>query len=444
MMYRSVLLTVALGIAVCGVCLFCCGFLLQRQAIEEHSKCADIAVFYRSTSKSTAALPSSRCWYPAKFKKAVILLIDALKLEFAQYGPPWDENEHYRNKMPVFSELSASTGAERSVLLKFVADAPTTTVQRLKALMTGGLPTFIDAGTNFYQTEVREDNLINQMFKMGKKVVFMGDDAWVNLFPGKFARAYAYPSFVVKVTYWQFYALAISAVNFELLPNTAMLVSIALALLGWAMPRSPMGNVSLLPASALLFLLTLAGESYVVPLCLMVAALWGLSHLWSSLPPTDMWGPLLCWLLVGQLGFFSTGHQTSFSTIHWKAAFVGAPIDQPPMTLGAVKVLLNTFAGPLVAGASLPLMQGSFRTQGMSSPRKEIMPFVAYCTLLLLQVCSTMASCLLLRRHLMVWAIFAPRLVFQVLSAFFSIVAVFIGWMSSRRIVSRAEVFHID
>lgn len=197
-MYRYALLAVALGIAICGVCLFCCGFLLQRQAIEEHSECSDTAVFYRSTGVSTAAFPSPMCWYPAKFQKVVILLIDALKLEFAQYGPPWDESEHYRNKMPVFSELSASTGAERSVLLKFVADAPTTTVQRLKALMTGGLPTFIDAGTNFYQTEVREDNLVSQMSKMRKRVVFMGDDAWVNLFPGKFARAYAYPSFVVK------------------------------------------------------------------------------------------------------------------------------------------------------------------------------------------------------------------------------------------------------
>lgn len=869
-MYRSVLLTVALGIAVCGVCLFCCGFLLQRQAIEKHSECSDIAGFYRSTNKSTAALPSPRCWYPAKFKKVVILLIDALKLEFAQYGPPWDENEHYRNKMPVFSELSASTGAQRTVLLKFVADAPTTTVQRLKALMTGGLPTFIDAGTNFYQSEVREDNLINQMFKMGKKVVFMGDDAWVNLFPGKFARAYAYPSFVVKdlhtvdsavlqhlypeldnpnrwdvlvahflgvdhcghwlgrnhpamaakltqldqairsvvskitddtlllvmsdhgmtidgdhggetedeveavlflhakkpflsplnnessvreishppsiaqvdlvptlamlfdvpIPYSNLGALLLKAFpgidgdhadpgqllplwlnvqqvaryldkvpntplhpelrmqklqqlwdqclhrqgsveaarNFinasvaflqdarhaarevwatfdiprmytglamavlgtllllccccyqlgegsasdvlksptsvcavfwllmpfsnsfsvaenkvslylfqtllaasifckgpitlstsrgcalifclvsiltatrlsalfwrcreehlgqpceesllqknpsdpeswglervlvasgcallltwcawpprssnglagaltrvglmvatgallahwfvqlkppatiqnvlgshqELLPNTAMLVSIALALLGWAMPCSPMGIVSLLPASALLFLLTLAGESYAVPLCMMVAALWGLSHLWSSWPSTDLWGPLLCWLLIGQLGFFSTGHQASFSTIHWKAAFVGAPIDRSPMILGAIKVLLNTFAGPLVAGASLPLLQHSFHTQGVSSTKKQIMPFVAYCALLLLQVCSTMASCLLLRRHLMVWTIFAPRLVFQVLSAFFGIVAVFIGWVSSQRIVSRAEVFHID
>lgn len=868
-MYRSVALTIALGIAVCGVCLFCCGFLLQRQAIEERSECSDKSNFYRSTDES---LRSLHCWYPAKFKKAVIILIDALKFEFTLYGPPWDENEHYRNKMPVFSELFAQTGGEQTALLKFLADAPTTTVQRLKALMTGGLPTFIDAGTNFYQTEVREDNLVNQMFRMGKKAVFMGDDAWVNLFPGKFTRAFAYPSFVVKdlhtvdngvlehlypeldsegswdvlvahflgvdhcghwlgrnhpamaaklkqldqvirlvasklredtllvvmsdhgmtidgdhggetedeveavlflhakkpflsaesnmtamehrrsfptvaqvdlvptlallldlpipysslgslipeafpgltakhakpqellplwlnvqqvarylgqvpnsplhpeqrlqelrqlwdqcldnppsaeaatkafvngslvflkdarhaahevwatfdiprmytglamavlgslllvylcckehedtgvldilksptgpcvvcwllmpfsnsfavaehmVVLYLFQTLLASSILFkgpvtlstsrsralalcvagilaatrlsavfwrcreehlgrpcdeslllkspselqsrglervlgacgcalllacaawpargaarltsalaqtgllaatgallahwlvqlkppatvqgllgshqELLPNTAMVASLALMVLGTLLPPAQPGHgVSLLPAATLLFLFTLAGESYVPPLCLEAAALWGLIKLWSWLPPTDVWGPVLSWLLLGQLGFFGTGHQTSFSTIHWKAAFVGAPIDQPPLTLGACKVLLNTFAGPLVAAVSLPLVGNMFSLELPCCARRPFLPFLAYCVLLLLQVCSTMASCLLLRRHLMVWTVFAPRLVFQVLSAFVSIAAVLIGWAISRRTGPKTRVFHID
>uniref|UniRef100_A0A023G4D5 Putative glycosylphosphatidylinositol anchor synthesis protein n=1 Tax=Amblyomma triste TaxID=251400 RepID=A0A023G4D5_AMBTT len=230
----------------------------------------------------------------------------------------------------------------------------------------------------------------------------------------------------------------------ELLPNTAMVVSVALALLGWAVPHSSPSYLGLLPASALLFLLTLAGESYAVPLCLQAAALWGLTQLWSSAPPTDVWVPAMSWLLLGQLGFFGTGHQTSFSTIHWKAAFVGARLDQPPMTLGAFKVLLNTFAGPLVAAASLPVMQRLLSTQVSCCGRKEILPLAAFCTLLVLQVCSTMVSCLLLRRHLMMWSVFAPRLVFQVLSAGFSIVAAICGCIVSRRTMLRTQVLHVD
>lgn len=35
---------------------------------------------------------------------------------------------------------------DHSLLAKFYADPPTTTMQRLKGLTTGGLPTFMDAG----------------------------------------------------------------------------------------------------------------------------------------------------------------------------------------------------------------------------------------------------------------------------------------------------------
>jgi phosphatidylinositol glycan class O len=41
-----------------------------------------------------------------------------------------------------------------------MADAPTTTMQRLKGMMTGGLPTFIDAGSNFESAAITEDNII--------------------------------------------------------------------------------------------------------------------------------------------------------------------------------------------------------------------------------------------------------------------------------------------
>lgn len=53
--------------------------------------------------------------------------------------------------------------------------------------------------------------------------------------------------------------------------------------------------------------------------------------------PTDIWSPVLSWLLIGQLGFFGTGHQAIFSTLHWKAAFVGARANSPPMALGALR-----------------------------------------------------------------------------------------------------------
>jgi len=65
---------------------------------------------------------------------------------------------------------------------------------QIKAITTGSLPTFVEAGSNFNSDEIREDNLISQLMKNGKKVVFTGDDTWDGLFPNHFHRSYFYPS----------------------------------------------------------------------------------------------------------------------------------------------------------------------------------------------------------------------------------------------------------
>lgn len=52
---------------------------------------------------------------------------------------------------------------DNSRLMKFIADPPTTTLQRLKGMTTGSLPTFIDIGSNFASPEINEDNIIDQV-----------------------------------------------------------------------------------------------------------------------------------------------------------------------------------------------------------------------------------------------------------------------------------------
>lgn len=78
-----------------------------------------------------------------------------------------------------------------------MADPPTTTFQRINALTTGSLPTFIDIGSNFASTEINEDNIIDKLKAKNRTIVFMGDDTWVGLYPNRFTRQYPYPSFNV-------------------------------------------------------------------------------------------------------------------------------------------------------------------------------------------------------------------------------------------------------
>ena len=95
--------------------------------------------------------------------------------------------------MPVLHETSIQH-PQNAFLRPFIADPPTATLQRLKGLTTGTLPTFIDIGSNFAGTAIDEDNLVEQLWNASKRVVHLGDDTWHALFPGYFepnlTRAY--------------------------------------------------------------------------------------------------------------------------------------------------------------------------------------------------------------------------------------------------------------
>uniref|UniRef100_A0AAY4B1M8 GPI ethanolamine phosphate transferase 3, catalytic subunit n=1 Tax=Denticeps clupeoides TaxID=299321 RepID=A0AAY4B1M8_9TELE len=171
-----------------GIFLFVGGFLLVRLEVNRSSTCEDVL------------LPDSGgdfCWREPRFRRAVVLIVDALKADFAQYDPGNMSPRPYENKLPVIEELVSSHPAHAG-LFTFLADPPTTTMQRIKGFMTGSLPTFIDVGNNFASSAVLEDNLVHQLVQAGKHVVFMGDDTWENLFPKKFHRSLPFPSFNVK------------------------------------------------------------------------------------------------------------------------------------------------------------------------------------------------------------------------------------------------------
>ncbi|CAO3654015.1 unnamed protein product [Mucor hiemalis] len=90
-----------------------------------------------------------------------------------------------RTIFPIIQHLH-DTQPRSSLLFQFRADPPTTTMQRIKGIMTGSLPTFIDAGANFASSAVGEDHLLRHIKNKYKNIYFMGDDTWVNLFPETF------------------------------------------------------------------------------------------------------------------------------------------------------------------------------------------------------------------------------------------------------------------
>ncbi|KAI0399240.1 GPI ethanolamine phosphate transferase 3-like protein [Xylaria palmicola] len=175
-----------------GIVLFTSGFLLTRLVLDERSECAAPPTAPLIQWEGSGAIEGG-CWHPKTFDKAVVIIIDALRYDFTVPVPDDGKPEAYHNAFPFLYE-SAVQSPNNAFLLPFIADPPTSTLQRLKGLTTGTLPTFIDLGSNFAGTAIEEDNLIMQLREHGKRIVHLGDDTWTSLFPDYFqpnlSRAY--------------------------------------------------------------------------------------------------------------------------------------------------------------------------------------------------------------------------------------------------------------
>ncbi|CAI5744204.1 unnamed protein product [Peronospora destructor] len=143
----------------------------------------------------------------AVYDRLVIVLIDALRADMvlgsASMRGNEDSDKHQMKEelnvyMPFTSGLVTSGRA-----LGYVAHAsvPTVTMPRLKALVTGKAPAFIDILKNFNSAALVEDtNVVSLLVASGKRIVFYGDDTWLKLFPKTFKRSDGTSGFYTRDT----------------------------------------------------------------------------------------------------------------------------------------------------------------------------------------------------------------------------------------------------
>lgn len=171
-----------LWLLIFSLLLFLRGFLLTKKEVEKFSSCLDY--------------PHTHCWSTPRYKRAVLLLIDALRHDFTVFNDTLINPEPWQNKMTVFSNLRKQF-PDRTKHIEFIADPPSATFLRLKGLTTGGLPTFVDLGSNFGASEITEDSWVKQLSLNDKKLILIGDDTWMNIYSQYFHRSFPYPSFDV-------------------------------------------------------------------------------------------------------------------------------------------------------------------------------------------------------------------------------------------------------
>lgn len=149
-----------------GIYLFVGGFLLVRLEVNRTSTCGDVL-------QPAGEEAGDFCRAQPRFRRAVLLIIDALKISFARFDPNNTSPRPYENKLPVLEEMVSGLPAH-SRLYPFRADPPTTTMQRIKGFTTGSLPTFVDVGNNFASSAILEDNLIHQFGQVGEEMRLSG------------------------------------------------------------------------------------------------------------------------------------------------------------------------------------------------------------------------------------------------------------------------------
>ena len=174
-----------------GLFIFSRGFLLSRTILEQEN---NVKCSYQPTYEFDKSIITNTNDPP---EKLFLVVIDALRYDFVAMANYTNASLPYLNNWNNVHGISSCS----SQLFNMHADPPTTTMQRLKGIVTGSLPTFIDAGSNFAASSLAEDNLIKQLINNGnyRDTFFLGDETWIQLLPdllaGNKSRSFPYESF---------------------------------------------------------------------------------------------------------------------------------------------------------------------------------------------------------------------------------------------------------
>ncbi|KAJ3557856.1 hypothetical protein NM688_g1251 [Phlebia brevispora] len=148
---------ILLWLALChlaGTYLFFRGFLLTHRRLSDPEPCNE-----------------AYCTLPAAYERIVLLVVDSLRFDFITPNPP--------EPAAIYHDV-----------LK-LPDPPTTTLQRIKGITAGSIPSFIDLGSTFGFTAGQ--SWLDGLRSAGKRIAFMGDDTWLSTFSSVFTPDMSWP-----------------------------------------------------------------------------------------------------------------------------------------------------------------------------------------------------------------------------------------------------------
>ncbi|KAJ1281320.1 hypothetical protein BS78_04G297300 [Paspalum vaginatum] len=134
---------------------------------------------------------------PPVYDRLVLMVVDGLPAEFVLGRGRKPPSKEMMESMPYTQSLLAGC---KATAYHAKAAPPTVTMPRLKAMVSGAIGGFLDVAFNFNTQAFLEDNLLDQLHMIGRKLVMLGDETWIKLFPTLFVRQDGVSSFYVKDT----------------------------------------------------------------------------------------------------------------------------------------------------------------------------------------------------------------------------------------------------
>ncbi|XP_019177356.1 PREDICTED: GPI ethanolamine phosphate transferase 2 [Ipomoea nil] len=203
----TLLAVLAVVIQIIGLSLFVLGFFPVKPTL---SGVSGLESFYPPGSNSfegqnatilsadqLKSLYQELSGVPPLFDRLILMVIDGLPAEFVLGKDGHSPPEAFKEAMPYTQSL---LNQGRAVGYHAKAAPPTVTMPRLKAMVSGAIGGFLDVAFNFNTQALLDDNIIVQFLRVGWKMVMHGDETWLKLFPGMFARHDGVSSFFVKDT----------------------------------------------------------------------------------------------------------------------------------------------------------------------------------------------------------------------------------------------------
>lgn len=141
--------------------------------------------------------------------------------------------------------------------------------------------------------------------------------------------------------------------------------------------------------------------------------------------------PVLQWSLLAVCLLFASGHWCAFDGLRYGAAFVG--FDEFILIPQAILLTIDTFGfSHILSVFGLPLFV-AFPSPFYQTEHKSLFPiklfwiFMVYGLITAITAAATILCVTIQRRHLMVWGLFAPKFVFDVVGLILTDLLIFVA-----------------